>query len=427
MPTHLYGIASQVSQAGVPEGLRSYIVRVARAHLVSPRRVIKRALADVNPQIEPLISNRFFVKDGRGIDGLGDYASIFSATMNEATGRNDLGLLTLLPWAAILPENGEGALAVAPQWCPVCLVEQDQIYSQRFFPLVWSLKLYQVCTVHQIGLLYACPRCDRTQPFISSFPFVGYCSYCGSDLAGVPAAKERFDCSLEILLEKMVKRNSDTGNCSLEHLRRNLREVIDSRFGANKASFCRALHWDNWKANAWLNKGQKITLPSLLSLTSACGVDVWTLCSHQLPGDAAGSTALSAVIRKRVARCERPDLESKARARLQLQHEIGSHGGRAVNDLCRDLRLRRSALKYWFPQECRQVSTLHRLSKSAAGKYGLQRRLAILDSVLLSLNLHCVPPFRRVVNRYLRPHGLALARPELARRYLQYLVMHGFR
>jgi len=110
-----------------------------------------------------------------------------------------------------------------------------------------------------------------------------------------------------------------------------------------------------------------------------------------------------------------------------LTTELHHNSAKTVNDLGRQLRLRRSALKYWFPEVCGQISGRCRQQKKMAASAAIDSRRRVLEAVLGSLAEHRVPPFRRAVDKFLKQHGLALARPELAQAYYQYLVKQGFR
>ncbi|MCW5300553.1 hypothetical protein DXT88_20490 [Herbaspirillum lusitanum] len=427
--SRLFRLEFMRTEEGVPEGLRSYFLRLSREHMVSPRRLMKKVLADEVPELAPILSNRFFVKDAGPIDGLGKYARIFSETINQLTSRDDLQDLTLLKWAPVLPKNGEGILARYPRWCPICYLEQRIKGVSTFSPLSWSLRLYQTCTKHFVQLLERCPGCSRHQPFISSFPNIGRCGYCGRSLSDVVCADTLpVNVDVELALESMAQNAQSPAKVSLEYFCSNVRVAIAVHAQDNKALFCRQMGWDNWTANAWLSKGHKPSLPSLLALAIACGVDVFDLCSQNLEFCYRPATQCGARMRSRVCRAPRPFLRHTNWDEVfdLLTTELHHNSAKTVNELGRRVRLRRSALKYWFPEVCGQISERYRKQKKMTASIAIDYRRGVLESVLGSLAMHRVPPFRRVVDKFLKQHGLALARPELAKVYYQYLVAHGF-
>jgi len=148
--TRLYRIVPADFKSWGRESLISFIVRLSREHLVNPRLLIQRVFTEADPQIALIAKNRFYLKDSRTINAVGEYARLFSDTTGWLTGHRTLDELTLLPWKDVLPENGEAMTAKRLKWCPCCLAEQALTLGYNYHPLVWSLELYRVCVLTAI-------------------------------------------------------------------------------------------------------------------------------------------------------------------------------------------------------------------------------------------------------------------------------------
>jgi len=279
--TRLYRIVPADFKSWGRESLISFIVRLSREHLVNPRLLIQRVFTEADPQIALIAKNRFYLKDSRTINAVGEYARLFSDTTGWLTGHRTLDELTLLPWKDVLPENGEAMTAKRLKWCPCCLAEQALTLGYNYHPLVWSLELYRVCVRHGHPLQETCPRCERAQPFIPGFPALGHCSHCGASLllmsTSVPVvANDNTSFKVESALWSMMQ-SCQAQERSLDVFRKNLLQLIQLRADGNKARFCRDLGWDSWAANSWLRKGQRPTLQRLVVMSARHDVPITSL------------------------------------------------------------------------------------------------------------------------------------------------------
>ncbi len=63
-------------------------------------------------------------------------------------------------------------------WCPICFEDWKQNNQPIYEPLIWKLKVINVCPSHQTLLQTKCQNCQKILPQLSSRSQPGYCSKC---------------------------------------------------------------------------------------------------------------------------------------------------------------------------------------------------------------------------------------------------------
>jgi len=86
------------------ESMISYVTRLASAHSVSPRRLIREEFAKVSPEIAEQYS-RFLNTNAIFINGLGRYSELFADIVEKLCRQPCASDLTLLPLKSLLPFN----------------------------------------------------------------------------------------------------------------------------------------------------------------------------------------------------------------------------------------------------------------------------------------------------------------------------------
>jgi transcriptional regulator with XRE-family HTH domain len=164
------------------ESLTSYMARLAGAHSVSLRTLMKQELL---PQLRrDYLSNpfgsldAFWLEAARALNGTGILARDWAQALERLTLRTDLQLLTLLPWTAVLTQ--QRLLRSVRAWCPDCFAEWQTAGQPIYEPLLWNVKAIGVCLRHQRALLEQCPYpdCHAALPVLASHLRPGYCSKC---------------------------------------------------------------------------------------------------------------------------------------------------------------------------------------------------------------------------------------------------------
>lgn len=413
-------------EANQVEGQLSYLVRLARAHSVNPRRLIGSVFASDNPTIRQLKYTGFFVRHAGTINGLGKYAELFREETGRLTGASFLRHMSLLPLGELLPPNGAGLLAPKPKWCPCCVGEMAESGEDVYRPLAWSFDLYRVCVRHGVQLRDACGLCGKAQPFIPRYPDLGRCDYCG----GMLADGERHASSSQ--LERWVSKAIADILQSLPDLER---KATASRFSAfmklaverfadgNRAKLCERVGMPRWALTGWLTGRERPTLPQLLSVCYGLRVMPSRLFLSE-PEDILRSMRgnLRPVPEKLFGRVERPLLG--VRARHKLAKELGeiinnSEDVRSLPEVAKSLDITRSCLKYWFPEE---YASIQDKREAARKRRMVIRTVSDRDAVLSAVQLVRARgeyPARRKVNAELLKQKLSLIRPEMLQIYRQ--------
>ncbi len=414
-------------QIGLPlqEALISFLVRVSRAHSVSPRRLVSAVLGDVDPEIAPLCYAGFFRTYSRTINGLGQYAEKFSSALKNATCVDGLENLTMLPWREFFPHNGQGMLAAHPRWCPVCLYYQQLTADGTYFPLAWALEAFKACPIHGCRMAERCPHCFKSQPFVPKFPEQGICNECLHSLASTeagtgqraaaPSASEKW---VSKTVGDMIAHHSKRIPIpTLDGLRKALKAHVDDLTDGNRVVFCRKMGLPPRALNGWMNKGERPSMSVLLELCRGLNIPPQKLASpHQYESAPLCALAASEKVKRRVPRA---GLKSAQRKLLQeeLACFLANGDSLPVSGIAAKLGVSAKSLRYWFPHVCGDLSARYRIavaSKSRLHQAAQARRVETLVRAFLDAGKY---PSRRKIGELLRLEGMALAQPHLIQEF----------
>lgn len=111
----------------------------------------------------------------KNINGLNRMTKKVVASMEYATGRQDIIYTTLLPWESLLSWK---QMKQRRAWCPLCLQDDLENKSVLYERLLWKIDVVKSCPIHKTDLTISCPHCKKTQANFSNFSFPGFCSCC---------------------------------------------------------------------------------------------------------------------------------------------------------------------------------------------------------------------------------------------------------
>lgn len=412
----------QVMGAGTKrvEGLISYIVRIAGEHSVSPMRMLKKIYAVENPDIARVMYPSFFNQYSSTVNGLGKYAKLFVRDTESLTGASDLRHTTLLPLSEVLPTTGCGLLESHPKWCPECISEMLFVHGQSYRPLIWSLKLYKTCTTHKMPLVDICPHCNRVQPFIMRFPDLSRCAYCYQCL-NVRVEEDLIECTeFDYWVFYAIE---DLTNClpgldqraSKDIFMGFINEVM--RFHKiSSASFCKQIGLNSWALKGWLNKGEKPSLPQLLSVCYGLNILPSSIFLEEMAQFKTSKLSLRKLPDKILDRAERPLLtlsQKKVLLRALKQYAEDENESRPLSEIATSLNHRASCLRYWFPKLCDHISAKHVEKKRLAGSLNQQISIDMIEAIVSELKANGEYVSNRKVNNRLLQQGKTLAKPIL--------------
>jgi hypothetical protein len=425
--SRLYRLPPQGGGTPFQESLISFLVRTSRAHSVSPRRLIRQVFGGVDPEIGKVVRDSFFSRYAGTMNGLNRYAELFVHAGEMLTGHDNLRGLTMLPWNAVLPHNGQGLLARHPRWCPECLMQQWQQDQETFFPLAWYLDAVYVCPAHQRRLEDRCPYCRRQQPFIPSYPDLARCEYCKRPFVLLPTG-DAPDCHLidpvdmwvAQAIDAMLQRHVDPE--FLPHLPNFylfINGLVDRLAGGNRAAFCKALGLQPRALNGWLSKGQR---PSMTQLLTVC------YRVKAMPSDIFGQSTsladLSLIVvpapkLKHRRQCPRLPLTRRQEIAQQLRIRLAVDDERPVSVIAEELGIPARYLRYWFPEISSRLTGRNKSAIQAQSAAHQVAQCCRVRQVVWSLAARGVYPSCRRVNAILRRDGMCLLQPKLQQAYIE--------
>jgi len=291
------------------ESLTGYIARLATTHGVIVRRLVE-------DEILPLLGRSYLLGPGnrgrsssfwqdsetRALNGTGTLARDLVRALETLTLRDDLRLLTMRPWAEVLPVKG--LLRRRRAWCPACYEEWHQAGAVLYEPLLWTLAPVTACPRHQCRLQQVCPHsdCRRPLPPLGQRSRPGSCSACGRWL-GILAEDRRG--SEDELTEEELRAQSWVGEALGEllagaprlstyptrpRLAHMVAAYVEEAAGGNVTRLAYELGLNMHTVAQWR---WGTTLPSLELLLQACyrlGTTPWRFLTDDL-GRIPGSTA----------------------------------------------------------------------------------------------------------------------------------------
>jgi transcriptional regulator with XRE-family HTH domain len=418
-PPSLYALEIEGTSAA-PEGLLSWVVGLAQAHCVSPRTLVRHLLSCSDEYRKLWSVSTFFDRDIGTVNGLGRYASMMVALIGLGQTAQLQGM-TLLSLAELFPRNGEGFLARNPRWCHMCLCEQARNGVRPHYPLVWSLDYYTVCHVHQVAMSEQCPSCGLTQPFLPSYPSLIHCGCCGESLiAGAPDGfllgeheVSEFSIWCGNALADLVGHGALLGQeGALVNLRANIDYICSVLTEGNRKQLCREVGLQPYALKGWMT-GERPSLAVLLRLCygiqampSAMFVarPIEVVATKSIGADAAGQ------------RLARPRLGFRERERIKNLLDVviaDRDDARRLIDIAQQTGISRSALKYWFRNECRELVLKRRAAEDRRILLKYRESHLALRSVVQNLRAQKINLSRWQVEPELRENRASLIRPDL--------------
>ena len=407
------------------ESLISWFVATSHAHCVSPRVLMKYLLQTSTVHQDIWSGTTFFDRDCTTINGYGTYAKLAIDLLQQKT---DVPLerLTLLHAENLFPHNSEGALGRHPRWCTACLCEQARAGQRPYFRLLWSLEHYRVCHEHHQLLSDRCPACGTLQSFVPVYPSLMHCNSCRRPLLAETledTSVGAFDFTdyeawcANSLVSLIERRAELISSGSLATFRKNIAEIVTRLSPGNKKRLCESVGLQPYALNGWLNKDERPSVSVLLRFGYGISVEIAALF---LPGAADLASEPRGLLPLETDRGARPMLGFQQRQEMKKLLEViisDPTDNRALVDVATQLGLSRSAMKYWFHQECRTI--VHKRRNFENSRLGLryQKDHDLLRSIVQRIRSRELPPSRRRVDSELRRNGLTLMRPDIFQAY----------
>lgn len=426
--SRLYSLAPIGVGTSSTEGLLSYIIRLAGAHSVSPRRLIMDEFTKICPEIARYRRHGlFFETNARSINGLHRYSELFVDIIETLCGLSAARDLTLLSLKALLPFNGAGLITPSPQWCSTCYAEMLESRKEIYQPLAWSFELYRVCSRHEKALVDRCPSCGKLQYQIPRSPVIGYCSHCGVWLgkrSGTPPVVNPFELWIATAIEEIIIDIPQLGNhATRERFVSQLNEAINHFTDGSRRQFCLGIGLPESAFQSWLSGNQRPNLPQWLAISY--GIDIGPV---QFLEKNFVSASDRGTLRKPPGllklRAKRTQLTVTQHQEIQAELDAvadARNGSISVTMLAKKHHLTRSHLRHRWPDQCRQISANYRKSAKIWSNEQLAQKCSItMETVNTLLERGCYPS-QRAMRDALDRVGISLADPAIWDAYKQQL------
>ena len=376
------------------ESQTSYLHRLALRLSISHSSLLDL----LAPPGEELFPESWTGAVSHAINGAREAASRVSHGLIDATMRPALGQISLLPWAAVLPDWGLVRPALA--WCPPCLA--DNPYER----LAWSIALVTVCAEHEVALETKCHACGRSQPFLTGTSYVARCRWCKADLALTPAQPvadpwHQFAATQVGSLLEAAPDPVPTRELVAAGLRRALKGA-----SMNGALLAEATRLSKGTVSQWLSGKNLPSLESGLRASAATGVGLRELLlgAGGAPGIEAVNVPGSSWAGKQVRDADR--------LRAGLDAALAASTPVSLDQVAKDLGAEPKALRTTAPDLTAAIVKRRANSIAADAEERLSIAVAYLEAAIELVTTRGVDATRRAIEPHL-PAGLTLQEPEL--------------
>lgn len=171
------------------EKLTSYLIRLAMQSHIRVSSLVKYYIKPINGI---KYTNQVLVPSTKRLaNGHGATARAWVTSANRLVGRDDLHLLTLLPWSNAFSPKCQ-LISQTRRWCAACLAEDHRMRAPVYERLLWSVLYVNICPRHRCLLTARCPTCGHERmPDFPSRQLNGFCSVCGGWLGTTRHALSR--------------------------------------------------------------------------------------------------------------------------------------------------------------------------------------------------------------------------------------------
>jgi hypothetical protein len=415
---------------GSVESLTSYVSRLAAAHCMSPAVLMARKLIPVigkkywlrakkSPSTRSSILGNSFSLPAKVVNGRGIIAQDWVSALQGLTLCDNLSLLTMLPWAEVLPQRN--LLRTTKAWCADCYTEWRANNQIVYEPLIWTFLSLQVCVKHRRPLRSQCPHCGNKLPWLSRCGQPGYCSKCdewlGAELHEPSINIE--GSSAELQWQTWVTTNLEQLISSAVHHRPSSNEKIATALSMciNKTSngvmnrFARLIDKSKTTVWGWQHGQTQIAIDDLLRICNHVGISLVDFLhakvlalneieSISIPRLGSGENA----IRRPARPLDRTAIDNALRAILKEQTPL------PMRAAAEKLGINKRVLYRHFPKLCKAISARHKQQQQAYRhdrKSQLQKEISETKTQLRAIGIY---PSRRRVARIIRSQKLCTNR-----------------
>jgi hypothetical protein len=163
------------------ESLTGYLRRLAAAHEVS---VLDFICHEIFNELFPATADRrmrrhLFLASAYLLDGSFSHSPKWASKLEAGTLQNGLQFMTLLPFQGVIHDSW---LRRRRAWCPYCLWKWKIGKTELSDPLIWSIRIVDVCPIDFQLITETCPHCKNSAMPFAGNSAPGICGICGKPL-----------------------------------------------------------------------------------------------------------------------------------------------------------------------------------------------------------------------------------------------------
>jgi AraC-like DNA-binding protein len=366
-PSLLYTLRPRGLGTPYVESLSSYVVRLAEAHVVPVWRLILHVRSQVCSERLSRPSMRYAYP----ANGLGKGAEILRQSFEAATGHGDLRPLTLSALEGSVSKLD--IFRTTEAWCPSCLEQWRTEGVSVYSPLLWAVRVVEMCPAHAFPLVNRCPHCHSQFTPLRVGARPGYCSICSHWLGTfeVPLPKDSLDEQPYHLWSSMAVGQVLAAMPDLQRMEtrvdliRNLQRCLDQSPGATRRYLANLAGAADCAFNHWVSGRLKPTLDHLCRLSYQLKLPLLALFTG-IPPQWRAPARPRAQVDSRSGTCwAHPAIERNELRRI-LSDCLREEPPPSVAEIARRLEFRSDdTLKFREPDLCRQIVARRRASGAA--------------------------------------------------------------
>lgn len=416
--SRLYAITPQGKGTVMVEALHSLVIRLAHAHVVKPAVLVKEEIlrdCDIN---YTKYSAKFVTTYLSTMNGLGKYAREIKDSLETLTMQSGLDDCTFLRWDGLFEYRSRRMLHLHPHWCPCCFYDWRQSGIEPYYPLIWQSVIVRHCPIHLVPLQEKCPGCHKAQPFVPRHYYLDHCSYCGGALAGreVGAGNAQFapitanaQHAIDTVSEMITRGPSIEHLLTATHFWSKVQETADLYCEGKIKSLEKALGFAEGTFSNWKLGRHK---PSFVAFYRFARTLDTTPVRFLVEG--VSGTFCPPKLEARSPRRARKILTTAEldALRIALRAVIAQgHSQQPMRDIAARLGHSHSFMIYWFSDECRQISQLHRRWVASRANTRMIGNRALAARIAETLYAGRRRVTRRLIERELAKADLSLQDP----------------
>jgi hypothetical protein len=408
----LYSLKPMGIETKTSESLTSYISRVAEEHSITPGLLIGKI---ITPYLKKeYLSNTAsrggggLFKDGLSLNGVDTSAQDLVKILEELTTRNDLSLLTLLPWKKFFPTRG--LMRSKKAWCSLCLQNMKMNNMPIYEPLLWRIKEVSVCPLHHLNLITQCPTCNHENQILSRESRNGYCLQCSEWLGNEETGHNshnynQWDLWKADALSELIINSNIASRHIFDGRIQVFLEKASAEIGTNK--FITYLAVPKSTYYSWIRDNKTPSIKYLLRILYCTGLNIREILFSQMDSivykwrscELLNSKSKNHIVNRRFS-------DGYIEGKLLYWNQVEELPPKSVSEISKILGCDRKLLYKRNPILCKNIAKRHQTYISERAKERINVLQKKVIEAVTTLEKQGIYPSRRKVEEYIGLSGI---------------------